>query len=731
MYLETGRRFLCKIGLKAFDDKCFILLGWFIFSCAGPIFAQAPAALKKQGDKLYEKGRWKEAAASFNQYQAVKPGDAEVLTHLGVCYYHLHQSEQAQRLLEFVKAQNPASRDLDLLFFWARTLHGRQDFERAIPAYKAFLAAAPPEHPSRDFCADNILRCSAALQMIPSETVALVENIGNVINSEGDEFAPLPSVNYPGRLYYSAARPGCVGGQRNERGYEDENNGNWCSDMFIARQSNSGWEDAGSFGGLLNTARSESVLDFSADGKVLFYSRGFTLFSGEMLLDTAGLKDEYKETPPVFEGPVQMEEGDAAPFFFNDSTLLFASRRSGGFGGLDLYYTIRQKGIWAAPQNLGTAINSAYDETTPFLASDGRTLYFSANHQRTMGGFDIFKTVFDTEKRTWSTPKNLGMPVNSPNDDAFFRLAADGNTAFFASDRLESYGRRDLYIVYFKEQQPEQSTANIAWFSAAAPPGSGAAAATASVAAPARTVYLPVLHYTTDRDVLSAENLAILDTAARVARAWPAATIQISAHTDETGAAKFDLYYGIKRAEAVGKALTERGLPAARILLKSGGPQYPLARNARGAAPDPEGRRLNRRIEIRIAEAAANLPPALPKRPEVAADLALNGAARYDEQFAGLSYKVESVVARQLLNNDALAMFGDVVIESQPGSGTFRYMVGFLPRYADAAQLCKELQAQGFATATVVAYLNGLRIGKAEAVGLLKKYPDLAGFIRG
>lgn len=708
------------------NSAFFLLFGVFF---AGSVAAQSPVALKKQGDKLYEKGRWKDAAAQFSQYQAAKPGDPEVMTKLGICYYNLHQPEQAQRLLEFVKTQNPATRDLDLLYFLARTLHGRQEFERAIPAYKAFLAVAPPEHPSRNFCVDNILRCAAARQIPLNETVALVENMGNALNSEGDEFAPLPSVNHPDRLYYSAARPGCVGGQRNDRGYEDENEGDWRSDMFIARQTNSGWDDAGSFGGLLNTARSESVLDFSADGKVLFYARGFTLYAGEMLMDTAGKKDEYSDTPPVFAGPVQMEEGDAAPFFFNDSTLLFASRRAGGFGGLDLYYTLRQNGAWATPQNLGSTVNSAYDETTPFLAADGRTLYFSANHNQTLGGLDIFKTVFDTEKRVWSTPVNLGMPVNSPNDDAFFRMAADGNTAFFASDRLDSYGRRDLYIAYFKEQQPEQSNEGLAWFRAVLPAASGTGAT--PVSTPTRTIYLPVLVYNNDRDVLSADNLAILDTAAWAARANPAATVQITAHTDETGATKFDLYYGIKRAEMAGKALTERGVPASRILLRSGGPQYPLARNARGAAPDPEGRRLNRRIEIRIGDAAGSLPVALPLRPEVSPEIATNGGIRFDQQFSGLSYKVESVVARQLLNNDALAMFGDVVIESQPGSGAFRYMVGFLPKYAEAAQLCKELQGQGFSTAVVVAYLHGLRLSKAEAVSLLKKYPDLAGYIRG
>jgi outer membrane protein OmpA-like peptidoglycan-associated protein len=703
----------------------------FLHAFCGLLSAQQnPVAVQKQADKLYDRGRWKEAVELYNQYQASKPGNPDVLTRLGISYYHLHQPEQAQRLLEFVKSQNPATKDVDVLYFLARTLHGRSEFEKAIPAYKAFLAAAPPEHPSRNFCVDNILRCAKALQIPANEAVALVENMGNILNTEGDEFAPVPSVNHPDRLYYTAARPGCTGGRRDERGYEDEEKGEWRSDMFIAKQTNSGWEDAGSFGGLFNTARSETTLDFSENGNILYFSRGFTLFSGEMLADTSGKKDEYSDTPPKFKGPVQMEEGDASPFFFNDSTVLFASRRPGGFGGADLYYSVQRNGIWSLPQNLGAVINSPYDETTPFLAADGSTLYFSANHNRTIGGMDVFKAIFNKEKRSWSEPQNMGVPVNSPGDDAFFRLAADGNTAYFSSDRLDNYGRRDLLVAYFKEQQMEQATTGSPWMQTILPEAvanQGSAAPTA----PVQTALLPVLPYTNDRDVLAAPNLLLLDTVAMTARNAPRALVQITVHTDETGAAKFDLYYGIKRAELVGKALTERGIPASRILLKSGGSQYPLARTVRAGAPDPEGNRLNRRVEIRMTEAGSTPVVALPQRPLVSREQALDGGPRYDRRDAGLSYKVEAVVTRQLLNNDALAMFGEIVIESQQGSGAYRYLAGNFAKYADAARTLKELQAQDFNTAIVVAYIDGWRISKAEAVTWLKKYPDLAAYIKG
>jgi hypothetical protein len=76
-------------------------------------------------------------------------------------------------------------------------------------------------------------------------------------------------------------------------------------------------------------------------------------------------------------------------------------------------------------------------------------------------------------------------------------------------------------------------------------------------------------------------------------------------------------------------------------------------------------------------------------------------------------------------------MFGDLMIETQPGSGAYQYTAGIFKQYNEAANLRKDLVNQGFTEAKIIAYINGIRLPKAEAVALLKKYPDLAGYIRG
>ncbi len=231
------------------------------------------AELRKNGEKAFANGRWQDALTLLGQYQQEKPGDPSVLTKLGITHYHLHQPDKARQFLEYVAKQNPGSQDADLFLYLARTLHGQMEFEKAIPAYKSFLRVCGDKHPLRAGIADQIRRCVSGMGIRPNDNVALVENLGDRVNTSGDEFAPLLSLNHPDRLYFSAARADCVGGRRNDEGLDDPEAGHWCSDMFYTNQRVSGWESALPLGSLLNTPRYEVALGFDATGSVLYFSR--------------------------------------------------------------------------------------------------------------------------------------------------------------------------------------------------------------------------------------------------------------------------------------------------------------------------------------------------------------------------------------------------------------------------------------------------------------------------
>lgn len=126
-------------------------------------------------------------------------------------------------------------------------------------------------------------------------------------------------------------------------------------------------------------------------------------------------------------------------------TLYFVSDRPGGFGGYDIYRTSRDSsGIWQSPVNLGSTINTAGNEKSPYIHTDSQTLYFSSDGLVGLGGYDIFFAKLDTNNK-WQEPKNIGYPINSFEDDLGFFVSTDGLRGYFASNKFEGFGGWDLY----------------------------------------------------------------------------------------------------------------------------------------------------------------------------------------------------------------------------------------------------------------------------------------------
>ncbi|HEY4799579.1 MAG TPA: OmpA family protein, partial [Bacteroidia bacterium] len=152
------------------------------------------------------------------------------------------------------------------------------------------------------------------------------------------------------------------------------------------------------------------------------------------------------------------------------NTIYFVSDRPGGFGGRDIYQCVKlPNGKWSKASNLGPTINTPFDEDAPFMHPDGVTLFFSSNGRKTMGGFDIFYSVMGVDEnwvpsdkkasysiahnkknqsyKGWSTPQNMGYPINTPDDDIFFVVSTDGKRGYFSSVRTGGKGEKDIYMI--------------------------------------------------------------------------------------------------------------------------------------------------------------------------------------------------------------------------------------------------------------------------------------------
>lgn len=123
----------------------------------------------------------------------------------------------------------------------------------------------------------------------------------------------------------------------------------------------------------------------------------------------------------------------------------YSSYGDNGNNGRDIYFVNRlPNGNWSKPQPMPAPINTEYDEDYPFLHPNGRTLYFSSKGHNSMGGYDVFKTTYDSETQTWSKPENLEFPINSPDDDILFVTDSLEKTAFFSTGRYSPYGKIDV-----------------------------------------------------------------------------------------------------------------------------------------------------------------------------------------------------------------------------------------------------------------------------------------------
>ena len=138
-------------------------------------------------------------------------------------------------------------------------------------------------------------------------------------------------------------------------------------------------------------------------------------------------------------------------------TLYFVSDRAGGYGGYDIYRSVKNdNGDWGTPINLGPNINSTGNEKSPFIHPDGKTLYFSSDGWMGMGGYDIFYSRLQPDG-TWSAPVNIGYPINSSDDEVGFFVSTDGQKGYFASNKLKGVGGWDLYSFdLYDKAKPEK-----------------------------------------------------------------------------------------------------------------------------------------------------------------------------------------------------------------------------------------------------------------------------------
>jgi OmpA-OmpF porin, OOP family len=220
-------------------------------------------------------------------------------------------------------------------------------------------------------------------------------------------------------------------------------------DLVITRKNARGrWLEPQSISADINTKLNEGTCTISADGRKLIFTScvGRDGYGSCDLFESRKIGDQWTE-PKNLGFNVNSPEWESQPSLSADGrTLYFVSDRRGGLGRRDIWIsTLNDKGQWTKAKNAGKPINTVYDEISPFIHVNNRTLYFASNGLTGFGGYDIFFTEKDTAA-VWSAPVNIGGPINNHEDQFSLFITADGKKGYYSHEESRPAGYSVSYI---------------------------------------------------------------------------------------------------------------------------------------------------------------------------------------------------------------------------------------------------------------------------------------------
>jgi hypothetical protein len=729
-----------ELNFKLGESRSFLLALILCVFFLNTISGQSLKKLQTEIDFYVSYKKYDEALPYLYRYQELSPNKPEILLKIAICLYHTNNVKGSLEKIQLLTdiSKNP---DPEIFLYRALNLHSLNDFKTAISDYKNFLKGVDESHPEFNFAIGQIKRCSYGMTLGKSSEDVLVENMGNIVNSSGDEFRPVTSKNYDDKIYFSSARPESLGGKRDQNGYANDRLGSYNTDMFSAEFFDGGWNKVEPMNLLMNSPRNDVLLDFNDKGSVMFYFRGFSLNVGNILLDTFAVEDEKEVNLPEFLSPMFPEKGDEGFMIYKDTILIFSSKRVGGYGGSDLYYSILKNNKWTIAENFGPNINSSFDEMTPFLSANGKALWFSSNREEGVGGLDIFKSEFDFVKKEWQVSTNLGLPINSSKDDAYLRFSSDGQIGYFSSNRSEGFGLRDLYQINFRDAisemkivegtpifheaifYPDLFLPGGKYFSYMKNPSNQA-----STEEVKKVFNLEPIFYEKEEDLLTGSNTKKLVSLISFLKESSTNKIVITGHGVASKNFSFDLIQSLKKAEKLASYLTENGVNSQQIIIRGVASSFPLALNENSGQPYLPGIRANKRVDFQLFSESSSLSFKYSEAP-VADIYKLPNGNYLREQTQGLNYRIRFAEQKGILNFPEMENFPDIIIERSLRMENITYTAGLYSTFSTAISLLKDIKASGISNPVVIPYLNGVPINRESANEWISKFPDLKNYI--
>jgi len=399
--------------------------------------------LFQKADEAFVFGRYNEALEGFEAAIKEDPKYTNAYLRLVELYqnYYKEYQKAIDQYLQIIEIDS----SLNYAYFAMAQCHFYlEEYDKTIEFAK--LYASKKELVGKEKFDNDLLINSALFAKNATQNPVAFEpvNLGPNINSEKSEY--YPSITADGEWLYFTVNDV-------KSRYPNE-------DIYAAKFENGVWKERKIVERVNTQEYNEGAHSITQDGRYLFFA------SNRKDMYASGMMDIYiaKKIGEKWQKPVNMgriinsRNWESQPVISADSKMIFFVRKSDdGFGGTDIYYcTFGSDGKMQAPVNIGEPINTMGDEQRPYLHPDGKTLYFSSNGHPGLGQSDIFKSNLQ-EDGTWSTPINLGYPLNSKEDEYGLYVSADGEKGFISSDREGGYGQQDIYSF----EMPKSAKPNI------------------------------------------------------------------------------------------------------------------------------------------------------------------------------------------------------------------------------------------------------------------------------
>jgi tetratricopeptide (TPR) repeat protein len=440
-----------------------------LFFCFGHIaiissYAQGEDNLKKifpVAEQHLAAGKIDMALKNFLELEKLYPDNAHVKYKIGLCY--LATTNRRSLAISYFKA---ASKNIsiefeegtykdekappDAIYKLAKSYHIEFKIDSAIIEYKKFKEQIPDYEV--DLLKDvdrQIQMCNNAREIFKAPVAFSIQNIGNKINSAFDDYSAVLDASESILIFTSR--------RQNTTGNLKADDGKYFEDVYSSiKNSNGEWSVPSNIGPAINTEGHDACLSLSADGQQLYIYRDDW---GNGNIYVSKLENDIWSEAVLLGSDINSKDWETHASVSPDGQLLFfTSDRIGGKGGLDIYVCKKlPNGEWGLAQRLSDTVNSEYDEDAPFMHPDGKTLFFSSKGHTSIGGFDIFFTVFQEDGK-WSQPKNIGYPTNTADDEIFFVASPDGKRAYYSSSKDRGFGEKDIYLINLELEIQEPLT---------------------------------------------------------------------------------------------------------------------------------------------------------------------------------------------------------------------------------------------------------------------------------